>query len=75
MKKPTPAQKRLDDNRRQAEQRLDAVRRALRSEIGWAPRGRGWALPLVAFGCGVALAYVLRRRKQLTQVETPSAKS
>ncbi|MEE8525365.1 MAG: hypothetical protein V3T72_15620 [Thermoanaerobaculia bacterium] len=53
---------RLDNRRRQAEQRLTNVRAALDREVGWAPRTRVWILPLVAFACGLAVAGAGRRR-------------
>lgn len=56
---------RLDNRRRQAEQRLGDVRTALDREVGWAPRARVWILPLVAFACGLAVAGTARRRKSV----------
>lgn len=58
------AQERLASRRRQAEERLADLRRAVDRELGaWAPTRAVWALPLVAFACGLALALAARRRE------------
>ena len=55
---------RLAGRRRQAEQRLSDLRRAFDRELGtWAPKQARWAVPLVAFACGLALALASKRRK------------
>jgi hypothetical protein len=54
---------RLEQRRREFEARLEEMRRALESEVGWAPRG-AWVLPLVAVGAGVAAALWLRRGRR-----------
>ncbi len=66
MENPTPAMERLADSRRELEARLDDVRHALKSEIGWAPKAKTWVLPMVAFASGMAAAawLVARRRKR-----------
>ncbi len=66
MKTSTRATERLADSRRELEARLDDVRRALRREIGWAPKAKSWALPMMAFASGLAAAawLVARRRKR-----------
>lgn len=62
MKTPTtPA--RLSQQRQNVEQRLADLRRAIESELGWAPKARTWVLPLVAFACGIALAFAVRHRR------------
>ena len=48
------------ERRREVEQRLARLRAAVASEVGVAPRRRGWLLLILAGGAGVALA--LRRR-------------
>ena len=48
------------ERRSEVEQRLARLRAALASEVGVAPRRRGWLLLILAGGAGVALA--LRRR-------------
>jgi hypothetical protein len=56
------ALERLADRRAQAEERLSDLRRAVGRELGvWAPRRAVWALPMVAFACGLALALAARR--------------
>lgn len=57
--------------RRQVEERLDALRAALASETGRAPRGRGWLVAVVAGAVGVALA--LRNRAPARGVDVPPA--
>ena len=60
----TAALERLSARRRDAETKLARLRHAARRELGsWAPRGAVWALPLVAFACGVALALAVGRRR------------
>lgn len=60
------ALERLESRRREAEQRLSDVRLAISSELGaLAPRRAAWAIPLVGFACGIALALATRRKKQL----------
>lgn len=50
--------------RRQAEERLSDLRRSLDRELGgYVPTRGSWAVPLVAFACGVALAFAAPRRK------------
>ncbi len=64
--KTTPAMDRLARRRQDLEARLGDVRQALDREIGWAPTGKTWVLPLAAFACGVAIAtwFVVRRRNE-----------
>ena len=54
---------RLDASRRNFEGALTDVRTAISRELGWAPKAV-WVGPLVAFGCGVALALALGRKKR-----------
>lgn len=51
---------RVAEARRRVEDRLAALRAALASETGRAPRGRGWLVAVVAGAVGMALA--MRRR-------------
>jgi hypothetical protein len=51
---------RVAEARRRVEDRLAALRAALASETGRAPRGRGWLVAMVAGAVGMALA--MRRR-------------
>ncbi len=62
--RPSPAIARLVSSRQDLELRLGDLRQAMNREIGWAPKGKTWVLPLTAFACGVALAawWVARRR-------------
>jgi hypothetical protein len=54
----------LTHRRRQAEERLSDLRRSLARELGgYLPTRGSWAVPLVAFACGVALAFAAPRRK------------
>lgn len=57
---------RVDDKRREVEARLEDIRRALRSEVGFAPpRKAGWLIPLVGASMGLFLAYrFLDRRRE-----------
>jgi hypothetical protein len=48
------------ERRSEVERRLARLRAAIASEVGVAPRRRGWLLLILAGGAGVALA--LRRR-------------
>jgi hypothetical protein len=57
----TPA--RLSQHRQKVEQRLADLRSAIESEVGWAPKAKAWVLPLVAFACGIALAFAVRHRR------------
>lgn len=63
MSKKTQALERLEEHRLLVAERLGDVRRSLEREIGWAPKARIWALPLVAFACGIALAAFKGRRQ------------
>ncbi len=47
---------RLARRRQDLEARFGDLRLALDREIGWAPKGKTWVLPLAAFACGVAIA-------------------
>ncbi len=40
---------------------LDDLRRDLHEEVGWAPRGLRWIVPIVALAAGVFAGVVLRR--------------
>ncbi len=64
MEHQTAAMQRLASRRQDLETRLGDLRQALDREVGWAPKGRTWVLPLTAFACGVAIAawLVARRR-------------
>ena len=66
MKPSTPAIERLAERRRELEARYEDVRRAVAREIGWAPKAKTWALPIVAFASGLAAAawLVARRRNR-----------
>lgn len=61
---------RIAERRRLVENRLAAVRAALASETGRAPRGRGWLVAVVAGAAGLALA--LRRRGEVRELPTPA---
>lgn len=51
------ALERLNSNRRELEGRLSDLWRSIDREVGrWAPKGSIWAVPLVAFAVGMALA-------------------
>lgn len=51
--------------RREVEHRLERLRAAFASEVGFAPRRRGWLLALVAGAAGVALAMRSKRPKRV----------
>jgi len=40
---------------------LDHLRSHLREELGWAPRGLRWIVPIVALAVGVVAGVALRR--------------
>lgn len=40
---------------------LDELRANLREELGWAPRGLRWIVPIVALAVGVVAGVALRR--------------
>ncbi|MCP4659263.1 MAG: hypothetical protein GY856_27960 [bacterium] len=69
MKTPTRALNELSQHREQVEERLTALHNALESELGWAPKAKAWVIPLMAFACGVALAFALRERKRTSETE------
>ncbi len=54
---------RLEANRREFTERLTDLRESLAREFGWAPKAKTWALPLVGFAAGFALAFWLKRRR------------
>jgi hypothetical protein len=47
--------------RERFERELDAVRRTLDEEWGWAPRGSRWIAPVVAVAAGYLFAGAVRR--------------
>ncbi len=61
--KTTPATLRLARRRQDLETCPGDLRLALDREIGWAPTGKTWVLPLAAFACGVAIATWLVARR------------
>ena len=62
-RKRTRALERLESRRQLAEDRLSDLRQVMDRKLGsWTRRG-GWAIPLVAFACGMALAVSLGRKK------------
>jgi hypothetical protein len=52
----------LIESRQRVEQRLDALREAVRETTGAQLERRAWALPLLAAAVGFSLALLLRRR-------------
>lgn len=58
----------LEESRREAEFRMAELRRALRLELGTAPRKAGWWLLVAAGAVGVALGlgWGLSRRRRLS---------
>ncbi len=50
------------ERRREVEARLERLRTALASEVGFAPRRRGWLLAILAGAAGLTLA--LRRTRK-----------
>ncbi len=69
MKTPTRALNELGRRREQVEERLVGLHDALESEFGWAPKAKGWVIPLMAFACGVALAFALRQKTRTSETE------
>ena len=55
---------RLDESRREMEERLGDLRRTVDRELGTlAPRRAAWLVPLVGFAAGIALAALLRKSR------------
>ena len=52
---------RLEESRERFEQRLAELRAAAEAELGWAPRGWRWMVPLVGVAAGLVLGMTLRR--------------
>ncbi len=69
MKMTTRANDRLISRRRDFESRFDDLRRSLDRELGWAPSGKTWLMPLAAFATGVALAAWLVAKRRATGAE------
>jgi len=51
----------IEKQRLRFESSLDDLRDALEEELGWAPRARRWAVPIVAGAVGLVAGLVLRR--------------
>ena len=67
----TPATDRLASRRQDLESRFSDLRRSLDRELGWAPSGKTWMMPLAAFATGIALAFwLVATRKTTGAVET-----
>ena len=64
MERSDGALEKLHQDRRRLEGRLRDVREAIDREVGWAPRGRRWVLPLLGFAAGIALALAVRSRRR-----------
>lgn len=54
----------LAESRRAFERKLQELRGAVGSEVGRAPRGRGWVLPVAAAAAGLALAWKVMGRSR-----------
>lgn len=55
---------RLDESRREMEERLGDLRRAFDRELGTlVPRRAVWLVPVVGFAAGIALAALLRKSR------------
>lgn len=52
------------ERRREVEERLERLRTALASEVGFAPRRRGWLLAILAGAAGLTLALRGRRKRR-----------
>ena len=64
MEPQSAAMERLASRRQDLEARFADVRQALDREIGWAPQGKTWLVPIAAFACGVAIATWLVSRRR-----------
>lgn len=53
---------RLEESRARFEERLAELRGALDREIGWAPRGWRWMVPLVGLAAGLVLGMTVREK-------------
>jgi hypothetical protein len=51
----------LEDRRDRFAADFDELRAALHQELGWAPRGMRWIVPIVALAAGIAVGVALRR--------------
>ncbi len=51
----------LDATRERFAADLDALRGNLHEELGWAPKGLRWIVPIVALAAGVVAGVALRR--------------
>ncbi|MCZ7650684.1 MAG: hypothetical protein M5U13_05780 [Thermoanaerobaculia bacterium] len=54
----------VDVERARFEERLQALRQRVTSEVGWAPRAAPWLLALAGGALGFALALGRRRRRR-----------
>ncbi|HUO86982.1 MAG TPA: hypothetical protein VM617_06295 [Thermoanaerobaculia bacterium] len=69
MKRREDGLEKVIERRRVVEDRLAALRAALASETGRAPRGRGWLVAVVAAAVGLALA--TRHRSAAERIVPP----
>ncbi|MEO7794669.1 MAG: hypothetical protein ABIV06_07820 [Thermoanaerobaculia bacterium] len=51
---------------------FDDLRGNLHEELGWAPRGLRWIIPVVALAAGLAAGVVLKRNLPRLRGEAPS---
>lgn len=51
----------LSETRERFAADLDDLRGALREEVGWAPRGLRWIVPIVALAAGVVAGVAVKR--------------
>lgn len=58
-------EERLEERRREFEERVADLRDAVASEFGWAPRAATWVLPVLAGAAGLAAGIWLRRSRRL----------
>ena len=64
MNKKKQALERLENQRRQVEERLALVRQSIEREVGWAPKAKAFAVPLIGFACGIALAAMIVKKRR-----------
>ncbi|MEO8196437.1 MAG: hypothetical protein ABI689_06915 [Thermoanaerobaculia bacterium] len=53
---------------------LDELRGNLHEELGWAPKGLRWIVPIVALAAGVVAGVALKRNLPRPRLAAPAAK-
>jgi hypothetical protein len=61
----------LGESRERFAADLDDLRGTLQEDLGWAPRGLRWLVPIVAAAVGLVAGVALRRNLPRTRREAP----